>query len=1130
MATYLQGVTDYIPQFQPFQPDLNFYNNLLQTKQTQYDSNWKSINKIYGQYFYSDLSRKDNLDIKEELMKNIDFNLKRTSGLDLSLDQNVEQAIQVFKPFYEDKHLMKDMAYTKNYQNQRNNGLSLKNSKDPNERSQYWDPGIKDLDYRREEFREVSREESLNFASTTYTPYVNALDKYSKVAKDWGISSEITSPDASGNYMIRQKNGDLILPTLQTLFTAYGANDPQLQDVYFTQSYVNRKDYAYQHAGDFGGDKNAAERDYLNQATTTISNYASEKNKQYQKQSEGIAKEQNRTEKVISKNEDNLFTQGYLERLNEAAGYTTQAANAAEKLDKEVNEGSETAVTTGGTFNTDDDIETLRRKVDAGIASMLMDADISEAAYTYSRKDMVYEMKESQRGLEKLRQENRIKAINAKQKADEWNIITKNNLDQGIWLTNANGQIYKKDLNVQDDEPISAVDPSDPLNPELEPQDILDENKRVEDDITKLYTSSWLQSARTLVEEKHNDGTLSDTEYKTMYEPFAYSGIDQFFDFKQKQKYTKNQSVASRVLNRAKGQGTSPIAFEENYTTPESFMKGYDANASEFLLDKAETLTNIKLKIDALAEKSRGDQSSGDNYIMSTVDSGMKMDEYIMHASAVKAINMANTQTVQTALEASPALFQFTNGNKTMIKEIVKTFYDGNGGPMNEEAFDKIVRSKLDITPKKYFLEGTIDDKEFFRQGQLTKEEVTRDVFSRNSNVPDNLKYQLVNKILNAQKEYTTLKNKYGKDYAGENSDFRRAEEVQRDFIESLSDPSKSTKAMYLTLQGAYNKVVKDPSKFKILTPLLKEITTSGGRAGVYSKGETGYEVHLGAPETFKSFVEFIKGDLPHIAFGDINNTAISILGTSKFAFDKTKELASAKDGDGGAQRNLLKRIATDLYNEIGTKSGVKPFNFTQRQMAADNRNLGAMVIKPTKEFLDKYKAGKDEPGLSAEDINNALRYGISFIAPRENFTNSLFTQNFWTPMQTAVEASPNQKLVLSNPYGSGRIEINKVKNGIGDYKIMSYYNVLQPDGTIEVKYAALPPLVYGNNLDFQARDLKAQLSLVAELNQKMFQSLEPQYKKIASASLIFKSVPVSMFPLIQISNWKFKNEVEGRK
>lgn len=1130
MATYLQGVTDYIPQFQPFQPDLNFYNNLLQTKQTQYDSNWKSINKIYGQYFYSDLSRKDNLDIKEELMKNIDFNLKRTSGLDLSLDQNVEQAIQVFKPFYEDKHLMKDMAYTKNYQNQRNNGLSLKNSKDPNERSQYWDPGIKDLDYRREEFREVSREESLNFASTTYTPYVNALDKYSKVAKDWGISSEITSPDASGNYMIRQKNGDLILPTLQTLFTAYGANDPQLQDVYFTQSYVNRKDYAYQHAGDFGGDKNAAERDYLNQATTTISNYASEKNKQYQKQSEGIAKEQNRTEKVISKNEDNLFTQGYLERLNEAAGYTTQAANAAEKLDKEVNEGSETAVTTGGTFNMDDDIETLRRKVDAGIASMLMDADISEAAYTYSRKDMVYEMKESQRGLEGLRQENRIKAINAKQLADQQNIILKNNLDQGILLTNANGEVYKKDLNVEIKEPVSA-DPFNPLEPDPEAQDIEDLNTSFTDEITKLYADTWINQAHKLVEEKYKDGMLSDLEYKTMFMPFAYSGTDRLFDFKQKKQANQNETVAGKVLSRFKGQGTSPTAFEENYTTPTDFMQGYAQDPTGFLLGKSQSsdpatgnpLAIIKMKIDALAEKSRGDMSSGDNYIMNTAQSGMKMDEYIMHAGAVNAVNASNTTAIQSALIADPKLYNIANGNASLMKSLATGFYDGND-IMPKEQFKTYVKQKLNLEDKDYYLYGQkIASNQDFLNNKITRGDLTNSILSKESNLTKFQKNELINKILYEQKKQHDLSEK--SPTAGQRGwadHLNPIKEILSGYLGTLNNSDKYAGQIYDGLMNTYHKTAIDPNKVKIMTPLLKEITTSGGRAGVFAKGQSGVEVHLGAPQTFKSFVEFIKGDLSRIAFGDVNTTAISIKGTSKWAFDQSKEKTESDDG---AQRDLLKRIINDLYTEISNKPGAKPFNFMQSQMAADNRHLGAMIIYPNKEQLDKYKAGTDEAGLSSDDINNALRYGISVIAPRENFTNSLFTQNFWTPMQTAVEASPDQKLVLSNPYGAGKVEIGKVKQGTGDYDIKFTTYLLKPDGNIDSLTTRQPNIMYGNNLDINTRELMSKLNLVSEINQEMFQNLLPQYKKVASASPIFKSIPVSMFPLIQISNWKFQNE-----
>lgn len=138
MATYIQGVTAYIPQFQPYQPDLNFESNLLQLKQSQYDTNWKALNNVYGQYFYADLTRDPNIKKKEDLLKNIEFNLQRVAGLDLSLSQNTDQAMQVFKPFYEDNVLMKDMAWTKTKNSQRAYGMSLKNDPDRKKSKMYW--------------------------------------------------------------------------------------------------------------------------------------------------------------------------------------------------------------------------------------------------------------------------------------------------------------------------------------------------------------------------------------------------------------------------------------------------------------------------------------------------------------------------------------------------------------------------------------------------------------------------------------------------------------------------------------------------------------------------------------------------------------------------------------------------------------------------------------------------------------------------------------------------------------------------------------------------------------------------------------------------------------------------------
>jgi D-ribose pyranose/furanose isomerase RbsD len=201
MATYLQGVTDFIPQFQPFQPDLNFYANALQTKQNQYDTNYKALNNVYGQYFYADLTHKDNLTKKDELLKAIDFNLKRVSGLDLSLEQNVNQATQVFKPFYQDKHLMKDMAWTKNKNSEREYGMSLKNNRDEKQAAKYWDDGLRLIDYRTEEFKNSTLDETMDFGNVSYTPYVNIIEKAQKIAKDNGFDKIEAPVEFDGKFI-----------------------------------------------------------------------------------------------------------------------------------------------------------------------------------------------------------------------------------------------------------------------------------------------------------------------------------------------------------------------------------------------------------------------------------------------------------------------------------------------------------------------------------------------------------------------------------------------------------------------------------------------------------------------------------------------------------------------------------------------------------------------------------------------------------------------------------------------------------------------------------------------------------------------------------------------------------------
>ena len=56
MSRNPQGVSSFIPAYQPYQVDFNFVNQVLGYKQNQYDQNWKQLNKLYGQLYYADVT------------------------------------------------------------------------------------------------------------------------------------------------------------------------------------------------------------------------------------------------------------------------------------------------------------------------------------------------------------------------------------------------------------------------------------------------------------------------------------------------------------------------------------------------------------------------------------------------------------------------------------------------------------------------------------------------------------------------------------------------------------------------------------------------------------------------------------------------------------------------------------------------------------------------------------------------------------------------------------------------------------------------------------------------------------------------------------------------------------------
>ena len=387
MATYLQGVTDYIPQFQPFQPDLNFYGNIMQTKQTQYDTNWKALNKMYGQYYHADLTKDNNIAKKDAYLKQMQFNLQRVSQLDLSLEQNVDQATQVFKPFYEDKGLMKDMAYTKNFMNQVSYGEGLKNAYDQKQRDQYWDDGIAELQFKREEFKESSDEESMSFENPQYTPYVNTVAKAQDIAKEAGLSIESVDFSKDGRFIVKTKNGEQLIEPLQKLFEARLGNDPGIQGVYKTQAYVNRKTYAQSNAAQFGGDKNIAEMKYLENSYNMLKAQSVARYEGLKAQSVSYDAKIKNIEKQIQNGTASPEAKMDLQQYKMNKDINDQVLARAENEQKELSTGQSTATTTTGFVNPYGDLKSLRFKVDNGMASVLMQKDLDEAANIFAFKD-----------------------------------------------------------------------------------------------------------------------------------------------------------------------------------------------------------------------------------------------------------------------------------------------------------------------------------------------------------------------------------------------------------------------------------------------------------------------------------------------------------------------------------------------------------------------------------------------------------------------------------------------------------------------------------------------------------------------------------------------------------------------
>lgn len=1075
MATYLQGVTDYIPEFQPFQPDLNFYANVMQTKQSQYDSNWNALNKMYGQYFYADLTRDGNVKKKDELIKNIDFNLKRISQLDLSLEQNVNQATQVFKPFYEDKNLMKDMAWTKNYNSQVGKAEALRGSADKERSQQFWDTGLRELQYRKDEFKNATDSEAMSFGNVAYTPYVNSVELAQKIAKDSGLSIESVDFSPDKRWIITQKNGEKLKEPLSKLFEARLGSDPQVQAVYKTQAYVNRKDYAYSNAAQFNGDKEAAEMKYLEDSFNILKEQNNQRYKAVQDRDKSYDDKIKLLEKQIADKKAGPDAQKQLDALKEGKEINGKILERVQKQNDEFSKNSSsTPSTTTGFVNPYGDINSLRWKVDGGMASMLMAKDLNEAAEIFAYRDAKTSIKENPyavldvkhaqamqqihtRGSYSTRAAS-IRAAGARDAAKIRNQGEAENLKNAELLKR--GLVDIKAVGAVDDNGKAIIDPNtgqQKINYVTVPK-------------TNEYQSEIITEETGEINPLEAANKKNQGAFNTMFG--ANGQIAKWMEMAIKSGNMSNEDAAE-ILNSpdvTRAKGTRGLSFAqtlqewmyESGSLPDyKGVKTADPEGRRFKapvvtpenLGKltAQDIYNIGQAQKAYTKEGLGFYKPSEtklNQETANYYTGMteRLSEFIKDNSNLPYIQSTAKEIMDIIKPAQFAAVQNNNYEdwKFKFKEAIiadnpgaEMLFDENNELVSKKAINDIVAKSVydnDVEPNDIgFFEavkgvwnaatGNEDDPIKIRQTA----NYWKSLFSSN-NAPPRLGWL---------GETWTKYSPYFRGAAGLPSSPEDVKDyayvVMKDQLEEAYDKTYGniTSSEWLQQKNLSN------------IPGIGQVGEGGaGFSGTRSTiqvlplavGTKGFMAWQGFVQDFKNIGQF-DGTKNAILFGGNGIPGTSISAT---------ELDGA-EGQTAKGFALMNAMIADVNNP---NSEYNPFTLKAQSLAQGSIDRGAMVIMPDAKWLEQFKSSNDKQDnnlLTTNEYNAILQNGISVISDLSNFNNPAMNSTTMTPLESIVNYTGSYEEKIPGA-GTFKIEKNTDLKGVSPYITSTEYQLWNPN------------------------------------------------------------------------------------
>ena len=969
--------------------------------------------------------REPNKERRTQFFQDIDNEIKRLSGVDLSLPENIDQASKVFQPLINNDYFRRDLSYTKQYFAGKAKGQALKNNPNKDSDERWWEEGDRAMDYQARDFANSSDDESLQFSNPSYTPFINTVDKLFAFAKEYDINP--VTPSKEGGFIVKTTNGTPAIPILQNIFSSVLSGDPRVKNMFTTQAYVNRKDFMVTNADQFGGDEYAAETQYLQDKYNEVTKFYQDRNPKDQQTADRINTEKKVLDERIKKNG------GIDPDLDPELIALYQGVQADKQVQDSVLDKNKSALNETDSLDLGGDRESVRRRLDNAVTYFLMDQAVDVAAKEWAYGKMDFEYKEDPFAVAAMNHKYRLAEMATQFGYDKAKILMELAAQEGAASARSPYGLSDHPLKGQgvriDNPGLGGVANAD-LAVQNENNQLLKTNTDIAIDLTQQTANAVLQYNNAIL----TDETSSQYEKDKAQQDLLAVFNGEFIQIQQPVKtITENSLNPFQLLWGAIQSGFAmntpflpkPLSGQPMYDWQKEIMVKGMLNVADGSGVDYETTTNVVTGQHGLIQK----QPDG-SYALVDFKQNTALSE---PGHADNYVNL--TQRLQKYAETNVMTNFFAEGSKDLLTTI-----NNNSAAVMEykKAIDGVQNVIVENNKK--------------IAGALAQESGVDAWNAGRYFTPDNsrvkTKAEFVASFIDAYKNDTQHYPSTG-EYSGGYEEGTIYTISNEERTEQMTEDANE---MYDKLSEGYSTLQRNPGANLGIDLIASEALAGvGGENRLYGTstvydfdgsvvGDDGFR--LGADFYWKDFIRTTSSE----AFKAQNGVKI-MYGTgydiTASNYDEAPDVTSASNAFNAF---LSSAVSTD-WSKAANQEDRPHGRMSLHAVAANSGDKYALTIEPSMEWVTKHAGTKETPGVAWE-LSKMMVAGqkpaMTYFIDNDNAQSSAFKQMQMSIPELIIETSKKYDLNSFSQYGGG---MTFQKNPTGGYVGMGYMNYMNADG-----------------------------------------------------------------------------------